>query len=80
MESQIDNEIVALNIESGTCYGLNSVATRIWNMLTAPMRVDDICKVLVADYDVDREVCEHDVIELILQLRAENLVAVTDGP
>jgi len=80
VESQIDNEIVALNIESGTCYGLNSVATRIWNMLTAPMRVDDICKVLVADYDVDREVCEHDVIELILQLRAENLVAVTDGP
>jgi len=80
VESQIDNEIVALNIESGVCYGLNSVGARVWQMLAAPIRVNDICRALIAEYEVDPDLCEHEVIELIMHLHAEKLVAVTDGP
>ena len=33
VEAEIDDEIVALSIEHGTCYGLNRVGSRIWNLL-----------------------------------------------
>ena len=31
IDAEIDDEIVALSIEQGTCYGMNRVGSRIWN-------------------------------------------------
>ena len=78
IESQIDDEVVALNIETGTCYGLNSVGSRIWHLLETPVRIGQICKALSAEYCVEPDECMHDVVELISNLRAENLVMVID--
>jgi hypothetical protein len=76
VESEIDSEVVALNIETGTCYGLNAVGSRIWGLLANPVRISDICAVLISEYQVEAGTCEDDVIELIGQLLAENLVVV----
>jgi len=80
IESEVDKEIVALNIESGTCYGLNGVGSVIWKLLATPVRVEEICTKLVAEYQVDRDVCERDVMDLLEELRAEKLVTVTTAP
>jgi hypothetical protein len=74
IDSEIDGEIVALNIESGTCYGLNKVGSRIWRLLGAPIRVSDLCAALLADYEVDPVVCERHVIDLLEELRAEGMI------
>lgn len=76
VESEIDSEVVALNIETGTCYGLNAVGSRIWGMLAEPVCISDICAILVAEYRVERNICEVEVTELIDHLLAENLVVV----
>ena len=75
IEAEIDNEIVALNIERGTCYGLNSVGSRIWNLLERPVRISDLCATLVSEYDVDATVCERQVLDLLDELRSEGIVA-----
>jgi Coenzyme PQQ synthesis protein D (PqqD) len=74
IEAEIDNEIVALKIEQGTCYGLNPVGSRIWSLLAAPIRVSDICITLLAEYQVEAATCERQVLDLLEELRAEGLI------
>ena len=74
VEAEIDDEILALSIEQGTCYGMNLVASRIWNLLAMPIRICDLCAALCATYKVDPDVCERQVLELLEGLRAEGLI------
>jgi hypothetical protein len=75
IEAEIENEIVALNIEKGTCYGLNPVGSRIWKLLADPIRINDICEKLLSEYKVDPGTCEHQVLDLLEELRAEGLIS-----
>ena len=79
VEAELDDEIMALSIERGTCYGMNQVASRIWNLLSNPIRISDLCAALVAEYSVDSDICERQVIELLEDLRAEGLIATPEA-
>jgi hypothetical protein len=74
IETAIDDEVVALSIERGTCYGLNRVGSRIWNLLEKPVRISDLCATLVAAYEVNPDICERQVLDLLEELRAEGLI------
>jgi hypothetical protein len=78
IEAEIDNEVVALSIEHGTCYGLNRVGSRIWNLLARPTRIGDLCATLLAEYNVDPNVCERQVLDLLEELRSEGLIVTSD--
>ena len=78
IEAQIDEEIVALSIERGTCYGLNRVGSRIWKLLRTPIRITDLCAAMVGEYRVDPTICESQVLELLEELRAEGLIATVE--
>jgi len=75
VEAEIDREIVTLNIETGNCYGLNSVGSRIWKLLAAPIRAGELCTQLIAEFEVEPSTCERQVIELLQELRAEGLIS-----
>jgi hypothetical protein len=79
VEAEIDNEIVALNIDRGTYYGLNDVGSRIWHLLSKPIRVSDLCAALMAEYRVEANVCERQVLDLLEELRAEGLIATREN-
>jgi Coenzyme PQQ synthesis protein D (PqqD) len=81
IEAEVDGEIVALHVEKGTCYGLNKVGSRIWQLVAAPMAIRDVCATLVAEYEVDQTTCERQVLDLLEELRAEGLIEVraSDG-
>jgi hypothetical protein len=78
IDAEIDNEVVALNIETGTCYGLNRVGSRIWGLLGAPVRVGDLYATLLAEYKVEPSVCERQVLDLLDELRAEGLITTPE--
>jgi hypothetical protein len=77
IEAEIENEIVALSIEKGTCYGLNLVGSRIWRLLGDPIRIIDICEKLLAEYKVEPSTCKSQVLDLLEELRAEGLIITT---
>jgi hypothetical protein len=79
IEAEIDDEIVALSIEHGICYGFNRVASRIWTLLGRSTRIGDLCATLVSEYSVDPDVCERQVLDLLEELRAEGLIATVDA-
>ena len=75
IEAEIEGEVVALDIATGTCYGLNQVGSRIWHMLATSPRVSDICEALLAEYSVDADDCERQVLDLLEDLYTEGLIA-----
>jgi hypothetical protein len=77
IDAEIDNEVVALNIENGTCYGLNRIGSQIWRLLGAPIRISDLCSALLAEYTVEPAVCERQVLDLLEELQAEGLISVS---
>jgi hypothetical protein len=78
VETEIDNEILALSIEQGTCYGMNRVCSHIWNLIATPIRICDLCAALLAAYRVDPELCKEQVLGVLEELRAEGLITTLD--
>ena len=78
VEREIDDEILALSIEQGICYGMNRVASRIWKLLAKPTRICDLCTTLLAAYRVDSDACERQVLDLLEELRTEGLIVAVE--
>ena len=78
IHAEVDHEVVALNIDRGTCYGLNPVGSRIWKIIENPVTIDDICSRLMAEYDVDAATCERQVLDLLEELRSEGLITTLE--
>jgi DNA-directed RNA polymerase delta subunit len=74
LEADVNGEIVALHVERGQCYGLNSVASEIWRMLAEPSSASEICEALRKEYDVDSSTCEAQVHNLLTDLLQDGLV------
>jgi len=78
LEAEIDNEIVALSIAQGTCYGFNRVGSRIWALLASAVRVADLIATLLTEYQVDPDVCERQALDLLDELRSEGMIATVE--
>jgi hypothetical protein len=71
-------EVVALGIDKGTYYGLNETGSRIWALMEEPARVGAICEKLIAEFEVDRDACEIQVLNILTEMRAEGMVEVRE--
>ena len=79
MSCHLDDESVLLALRSGTYYGLNPIASRVWRLLQeAPRTLDEILDVLVAEFDVERAQCAADVRALLNEMIAAGLVAADE--
>ncbi len=78
MTSELDDEIVMLNVQRGNYYGLSGVARRIWELLENPQSIDQICRSLMGEYEVGESQCFQDVCKFVDQLVAENVVRVVE--
>ena len=75
LEAQIDGEIVGLQVDSGTCYGFNATASRIWTLIEQPQRLSVLRATLLAEYDVDPETCTRELNAVLAELERDGLVA-----
>ena len=78
ISGQIDDEIVMVDIEKGSYFSLNPVATRIWELLEQPLTLDGLCDQLLTEYDVSAEECRADVAEHLTQMQTLGLVREVD--
>jgi hypothetical protein len=77
-ETEVDREAVMLRLDTGICYGLNKVGTVLWQQITGPVTIAEICAALLARYDIDAETCERQVLELLGEMQAEDLISVAE--
>ena len=72
----VDEELVILDLTSGTYFGLNPVGAQIWQFLSAGKTLAETCKAMVENYDVSPSEIERDVVHLINELLSKNLVQI----
>jgi hypothetical protein len=77
LSTTLGEDVVILGLRDSVYYGLSRVGTRIWELLQTPHTVDQIVAVLVAEYDVPPDQARVDLQDLLGDLHARGLVAIT---
>jgi hypothetical protein len=78
ISSDLAGEAAIIDFQSGSYYGLDEVGATIWKLIAEPRTVSEICDAVVAEYEVDPEVCERDVLALLGKLAASGLIETGD--
>jgi hypothetical protein len=73
------DEVVVLDLNSGTYYGLDDLGTRIWNLIEQPASLAMIRETIMSEYDVDADTCDRDVLAFLNKMQAAGLVEVGDA-
>jgi hypothetical protein len=71
----VGEELVLLDVERGTYYGLDPVGARIWALIASGTSLGAIVDRLVDEYEVTREELERDVEKLVGELEGRGLVS-----
>lgn len=74
--TELDGELVCLNLETGEYSGLRDVGQTIWEQLEQPRGVDELVQHVVAEYDVEDDRAVADVEAFLSQLREAGFVEV----
>ncbi len=77
--TEVNDEVVLMNLERDRCYGLGSTGSDIWRMLKSPIRVSDLSTQLRQSYDSAPGEIEADVLRTLKEFAAEGLITVRDA-
>ena len=69
-------ESVILNLKNGVYYGLNPMGARIWNLIQERKRVEEVRDQILQEYEVEKEVCERELLALLSDLEENGLIDV----
>lgn len=70
----LGEEVMILNLEDGVYYGLDPVGARIWELLQESKTIGAILETLLAEFEVEKDRCERDLMQLLNQLMDARLV------
>lgn len=76
--SSIEDELVMFDVEAGQYYGLNSVATAVWNHLETEKTVEELCQSLTQEFDISLEECRKELLEFLPELKDKGLIEVVE--
>ena len=78
ISGRLHDELVMMDLDQGKYFSLNPVATRTWDLLEKPLTADELCGLLMEEYEVDEAKCKmevedhlDDMVRLGLVLRKE---------
>lgn len=74
LHTEVDGEMVILDINSSKYSGLNELGTVIWKILAAPATFNTIRAKVIAEYDVNEEKCTHDLVHFLEEMLRNSLI------
>jgi hypothetical protein len=80
MEAELGDEIVALNVDDGNCFGFNPVAASVWRALSTPRSSSELQAILLDEFDVPPGECASELEALLDDLVAKKLIQAQDRP
>ncbi len=72
----VGEESVILGLQNSVYYGVNPVGASIWKLLQRQRSVAELRDAVLEEYDVEKERCERDVLDLLEKMQAEGLIEV----
>ena len=79
LTSEVDGEVVMMSIEQGTYSGLDSIGSQIWHLLEKPRQVSEICEMMMDRYDVEKSICEKDILAFLNDLASDDTIQIVDA-
>ena len=70
----IGGETAILSLSSGIYYGLDSIGSRIWDLIQKPRTVVELETILAEEYDVEADRVASDLRELCEKLASARLI------
>jgi hypothetical protein len=70
----LGEEAVILNVASGVYFGLDTVGTRMWQLMSEHGSTDKVVETLLDEYEVEEKKLRDDLDQLIQQLSEKGLV------
>jgi hypothetical protein len=74
MTRRVGGETVILDLDSGTYFGLDPVASRIWDLINEGRKPEEVHEVMLGEYLVDARQLEADMLRLFADLQARALI------
>jgi len=74
LSTDLHNETVLMSLESGSYYGLEGTARRIWELLSTPRTLSDLSLQLSKEFQVTPEHCAEEILPFIEEMRMEGLL------
>lgn len=65
ISSEINEQTVIMNIESGEYLAFEEVGTSIWKYCEVPITISSICDKLITEYEVGLEQCRQETMSFI---------------
>jgi hypothetical protein len=69
-----NGEAVLMDIDSGSYFGFEGVASHIWKLFDEPAMVDDVIQQLSRSYHISPEVCKAESLDFIGELIEKGLL------
>jgi hypothetical protein len=79
ISGRLHDELVMMDLKQGKYFSLNPVATRIWDLLEKPHDENDLCNILIDEYDVSFEQCRREVGEVLDEMEGLGLILKADN-
>lgn len=76
LSSELGDELIILNVELGKYYGMNPVASWIWNRLKEPASFGGLSRGIQTTFDVDADTCRKDLTDFLRNLIDAGLIEV----
>ena len=73
---EVQGEAVLLQLDSGEYFGLDAVATRIWQLIVERSDLAEVEAAMLSEYDVERTVLAADLDRVIHELTLKHLIEV----
>jgi Coenzyme PQQ synthesis protein D (PqqD) len=70
----LNGEVAILNLRSTLYFGLDEVGAYIWQELSEPRRISELCTAVLERFDVDETRCHADVFEFLAKLEQTGLI------
>jgi len=74
LATDMDGDLVMMNIERGEYVGLKGIGPRLWALLEQPGSVDDLVAVVTREYEIDDATCRRDIQGFLDQMIAKGMV------
>jgi hypothetical protein len=74
--SELGDEMVMMDIESGNYIGLNQTGRVIWELIEQPIKVDELVKQLLDRYDTSYNECCQDTLEYLNKMNEQKILSI----
>lgn len=74
----LEGEAAILNLKDGVYYGLDPIGAKIWKLIQKPKMLEEVIEIIFNEYDVNKNRCKDDTIELMEELFNNGLVMINE--